>query len=71
MKTIKLGIVGAAGRPTAFLKAIEASGHAALTAACDLNLEAMEKALEGIEGVEKYTDYIEMLDRSGIDAVIV
>ena len=71
MKKIKLGLVGAAGRPTAFLKAINASGHAALTAACDLNLEAMDKALEGIEGVEKYTDYIEMLDKSGIDAVIV
>ena len=71
MKTIKLGLVGAAGRPTAFLKAIEASGNAALTAACDLNMEAMDKALEGIEGVEKYTDYTEMLEKSGIDAVIV
>ena len=71
MKHVKLGLVGAAGRPTAFLKAIEQSGTASLTAACDLNREAMQKALEGVENVRLFTDYQDFLAKADIDAVIV
>lgn len=70
MDKLKIGIVGAAGRPTAFLRALQDSGKAELTAACDINREAMNDALEGLN-IEKYTDYIEMLERAGLDAVIV
>ena len=39
MEKLKVGIVGAAGRPSAFLAAFKGSGRAVLTAACDLNQE--------------------------------
>jgi len=71
MEKLKVGIVGAAGRPTAFLAAFRKSGKAVLAAACDLNQEALDKTLSGLDGVERYTDYIEMLEKANLDAVIV
>lgn len=71
MDQLKFGIVGAAGRPTAFLEAFRESGKAVLTAACDLNTDALNEALRGIDGVERYTDYDEMLEKAGLDAVII
>ena len=71
MEQLKFGIVGAAGRPTAFLEAFRHSGKAVLTAACDLNEQALDQALQGIPGVTRYTDYMEMLDHADIDAVII
>ena len=71
MDQLKFGIVGAAGRPTAFLEAFRSSGKAVLAAACDLNAEALEQALKDLPGVERYADHEEMLDRAGLDAVIV
>ena len=71
MEELKAGIVGAAGRPSAFLAAFRESGKAVLTAACDLNREALDKVLDGIDGVDRYTDYIEMLDKGNLDIVII
>ena len=71
MEQLRFGIVGAAGRPTAFLEAFRQSGKAVLAAACDLNAEALENTLNGIPGVERYTDYDEMLEKARLDAVIV
>jgi predicted dehydrogenase len=71
MEKLKVGIVGAAGRPSAFLTAFKESGKAILTAACDLNQEALDNALSGIEGVDRYTDYKEMLEKGNLDIVII
>ncbi len=71
MEKLKVGIVGAAGRPSAFLAAFKESGKAALTAACDLNPEALDNTLSGIEGVDRYTDYMEMLEKGNLDIVII
>ncbi|MDD4679450.1 MAG: Gfo/Idh/MocA family oxidoreductase [Clostridia bacterium] len=71
MDKLKVGIVGAAGRPSAFLAAFKESGKAALTAACDLNQEALDKALSDVEGVKRYTDYMEMLEKGDLDVVII
>lgn len=71
MEKLKVGIVGAAGRPSAFLAAFKGSGMAVLTAACDLNQEALDKALKDVDGVDRYTDYTEMLEKGNLDAVII
>ena len=71
MEKLRAGIVGAAGRPSAFLSAFQGSGKAVLAAACDLNREALDKALDGIDGVDRYTDYIEMLEKGNLDFVII
>ena len=71
MEKLKVGIVGAAGRPSAFLAAFRERDKAVLTAACDLNQEALDKALSGIDGIERYTDYMEMLEKGNLDIVIV
>ena len=71
MDKIRFGIAGAGGRPTAFLAAFEESNRAVLAAACDPNTEALEKALHGIEGVARFSDYDEMLQKGGLDAVII
>lgn len=71
MQKLRFGLVGAAGRPTAFLDAFEKSGKAELCAACDLNEEAMEKALHDLPAVLRFTDYEKMLNETHLDAVIV
>lgn len=71
MEKLRVGIVGAAGRPSAFLAAFKMSDKAVLTAACDLNEDALNRALSGIDGVERYNDYIEMLEKANLDIVII
>ncbi len=70
-KLLRFGIVGIGGRPMAFLSAFEKSGKAKLAAVCDIDREIMDKNTEGIDGVLKFTDYEEMLDKADLDAVIV
>ena len=70
-KLLRFGIVGIGGRPMAFLSAFEKSGKAKLAAVCDIEREIMDKNTEGIDGVLKFTDYEEMLDKADLDAVIV
>lgn len=71
IEKLTVGIVGVGGRPQGFISAIENSKSARLAAVCDINLEAMEKASEGLQGIRKYTDYGEMIQTGGLDAVIV
>lgn len=71
MRQLRIGLVGATGRPVAFLEAFAKSGRACLTAACDLNAQAMETALRDLPRTERYTDYATMLDQANLDAVII
>lgn len=71
IEKLRIGIVGAAGRPTSFLSAIRDSEKAILTSACDLNQEALEEAFKGIDGITKYEVYEEMLEKENLDAVII
>lgn len=71
MKDVKVGIVGAAGRGLGFFAAFEHNPHTVITALCDIN-EAGLLASATAHGIEQtYTDYETMLDKSGIDAVVI
>ncbi len=66
-----VGIVGFAGRGGTY-KAALAACNASLTAVCDANREALERVSADLPaGTRRYTDYTEMLESGGIDAVIV
>lgn len=70
-KDIKIGIVGAAGRGKSFFSAFTSNPRTAITALCDINEEGVRKSAELIGVDQIYTDYETMLDKSGIDAVMV
>ncbi len=67
-RTLRIGLVGAAGRGGHFTAALAASG-ARITAICDLRKEALEAWLD--RDVERYSDYEAMLDRAKLDAVVI
>lgn len=71
MGVLRIGLVGAAGRPTAFLDAFKGSGRATLAAACDLDADKMAKALDGLPDTLRFSNYSEMLDTARLDAVII
>lgn len=68
---IKVGIVGCAGRGEHFFLPFKVSPLAEVTALCDINREGLERtgALVGVS--ELYTDYSEMIERAGLDAVVI
>ena len=70
-KMIKLGIVGAGGRGGGFKRTIDAIDGVSLHAVCDINEEGLEKAKEDLGAKEAYLDYEEMLDKAGLDAMLV
>ena len=67
---INIGIVGAAGRGGSFRRSIEAIGCFRMHAACDTNVEALEKA-DWLQGVRKFGDLDKMLDDRDLDAVVI
>ena len=71
LETLNIGIVGAAGRGASFKSALDAHPAARLLAVCDLNEDRLLAAKEDLGAVEAYLDYQQMLDRSGIDAVVI
>lgn len=72
MKTsLKLGIAGACGRGASFKSACDAVGDVEIRAVCDTNADGLSVARERLGACEQYTDYVEMLDRSELDAVII
>ena len=71
MQTIKIGIVGAAGRGKSFKEACQASGSLKIQAVCDTNVARLEEARLNLGADEKYTDYGAMLEKSGVQAVII
>ena len=72
MKRIKLGISGL-GRGRFIASANQALHAYDIIAVCEPDIERQERvsALPGLERAVVYTDYDEMLDHSGIEAVLV
>ncbi len=68
---IKVGIVGAAGRGASFRAPFDAHPATHIHAVCDVRAEALPDAAVTLGASETYTDYEEMLDRSGVDAVVI
>lgn len=69
-KPIQVGIVGAAGRGGAFRQALEANG-ARIHAVCDINRDALDACAKQVGAAQTYADYEQMLDRAGLDAVVI
>jgi predicted dehydrogenase len=69
-ETIKIGIVGACGRGSSFKPACDALGLR-VAAVCDRNAEALPQAARELGAEALFTDYETMLDKGGLDAVIV
>ncbi|HEY5981113.1 MAG TPA: Gfo/Idh/MocA family oxidoreductase [Microlunatus sp.] len=68
---LRLGLVGPGGWAHDFLvPAILSHPSAALTAVCGRTHERAE-ALAVTSGAEVYTDYVDMIDNAGLDAVVV
>ena len=69
--TIRLGIVGASGRGGYFKKTCDAIDNVAIHAVCDINEEGLAGTKEALGANEAYLDYDEMLEKAGLDAVLV
>ena len=69
--TIKLGIVGSCGRGATFKGVCDALDEIEINAVCDLNEEALAKSKESLGAKEAYLDYDEMLEKAGLDAVLI
>jgi len=70
-KDIKVGIAGAARRGTSFFAAFAHNPHTTITALCDIDEEGLQSAASALSTEQTYTDYEKMLDRAGIDAVVI
>jgi predicted dehydrogenase len=70
-RMLKFGIAGACGRGASFKTACEAMGGVTIHAVCDVNAAGLPAAALRLGAKESYTDYEQMLDQSGIDAVII
>ena len=68
---LKIGIVGACGRGDSFREVCAALGNIRVHAVCDINATGLDAAQRLFGAEEKYTDYREMLEKSGIDAVVI
>lgn len=72
MATIKLGISGACGRGGKLYEHLaEALPGMEVRAVCDVNASDLPAAQKRLNASGAYTSYEEMLDRGGIDAVLV
>jgi predicted dehydrogenase len=71
LEKLQIGLVGACGRGGSFRAGVEATGAAVIHAICDINADGLDEAKEKLGANVTYTNYIEMLDSSGIDAVVV
>ena len=68
---LKIGIVGAVGRGQSFRVAFDANPVTHIHAVCDVNEEQLPEAQELLGAEQAYTDYEQMLEKSGVDAVVV
>lgn len=71
LEMLNVGIVGAAGRGASFRAAFKAYPATRIHAVCDTREDALSEAAERLGAQEAYTDYCEMLARSGVDAVVI
>jgi predicted dehydrogenase len=69
-KRIKFGIVGAVGRGRAYRTGIEVAGGE-IVAVCDIQADKLNQAAQTLGASAAFTDYTQMLDKGGIDAVVV
>ncbi len=70
-ETLKIGIVGAVGRGASFRAPFDAHPATTLHAVCDIRADALPEAARTLGVAEMYTDYEQMLDKSGVDAVVI
>ena len=68
---LKVGIVGAAGRGGSFRAGFEASDAARIHAVCDVDEESLAEAAERMGAEETFVDYEEMLEKGGVDVVVI
>jgi len=70
-KALQLGVAGACGRGGSFAPVLRAVDGARVRAVCDINAQRLPEAARLLGARETYTDFEEMLDRSGVDAVLI
>lgn len=70
-KDIKVGIAGAVGRGQCFIGAFGANPHTTVTALCDTKADGLQEVAAAASIEQTYTDYQTMLDRAGLDVVVV
>lgn len=73
MTQIKMGIIGLAGIADFHIKGVLKSNDAILWAFCDVNEEFLNSIADkyDIPSSRRYTNYVEMLKNSGVDAVSI
>jgi predicted dehydrogenase len=71
LESINLGIVGSAGRGGSFRHSCEALDTLRIAAVCDTNAAALEESRVTLGAAHAFGDYLEMLDKGGVDAVII
>ena len=71
MEQLRVGIVGAAGRGRSFFSAFIHNPYTRLEALCDINQEGLLKTAADICVEKTYTDYEEMLEKGGLDIVMI
>jgi predicted dehydrogenase len=70
-ESLNIGIVGAVGRGASFRAPFDAHPATRIVAVCDTQASALPETARVLGAEQSYTNYEEMLDRSGVDAVVI
>jgi predicted dehydrogenase len=70
MEQLNIGLVGAGGRGGDFRRAFEFNG-ARIHAVCDIQKDKLAECARLMGAAETYTDFAEMIRKSGLDAVVI
>ena len=68
---LNVGIAGACGRGASFKTVCDAAAAVKILAVCDIKTEELHDAAIRLGAEQEYTDYGEMLEKAGLDAVII
>ena len=68
---IRFGIIGAIGRGSSFVRALDVNPNTEITALCDIREDELRKRAEELEVEHAFTDAEEMMDSGTIDAAVV
>jgi len=71
LDVLRFGIIGAVGRGSGFIRALQANPRAQITALCDIQEEVLAKRAEELGVKHTFTDAEKMMDSGEVDAVIV